>query len=720
MNLDEYIQNLERAGGKTISQGGENPAQMQQTRQELERALFAPTAVMPSAPTSIPETAGLLLGLVPFAAPEAKFSQSMMRLAEKAPAAVRPYVPSLAASAIGTTAGTIAEQALLPDQQIFSTETGKKLLENNLQNAAFDLGGNLVFTAFGKTLKVGKDMLDKSGITKSASFFATPEQEARRAAQEWLSNRGATLTRGQLTGDLGTQVVEGTLKYSPASNYFEQQQKGVKEVLNAGANDVRTTLDTSEAFQNALRQGDPTQMAIGDRFQNAIAEADKLMKAKFAPVYEKIDVDQGLRVNLAPLKQQAQKELDKLAERGFIGAGSERKKVLEDILKQNDEVTFGTAHAIRSDLLASGREATKEGVPSTVLQKEYYNQAQGIANQMDNIMVLTFGNEEEKAIARKMGLIGGIDQPAGLRNGQYIGNNFASIDAMNIGRTKATTANNDLLRQYFNAQESYKNAMGGLYSGTMQAALKAEPSAVGELLFNIDRPERMRDTFKAISEVQKYLPAEQSAGLVNELRYGYLNKIFGDPNGVLKLSQNLEDKTFKEGFDYLFREPKVKKQLLDITNAAKYGLEEETGSTVLRTKGISSLVTGTTAGASTLAYLNLPEEVKSKMDLPSILSSAGVLYLTPKMMGRSLTNKNSMDALAMLAKAQENPKYAGAAATKIADLLNKSGIIDSDYLTEVNQMMSIKRPQTLTQQQRQNPVIDLDTYIQNLEKQPAQ
>jgi len=710
MNLDEYIQNLELAGGKTLSEGSGNAAQTQQTRQQLERALMPLTAVAPSFPTSIPETAGLLLGLIPFAAPQARFSQSMMRLGEKAPAFARPYVPSLAASTIGATAGTVAEQALLPNEQIFSTETGKKLLENNLQNAAFDLGGNLVFNAFGKSLKVSKDALDKVGITKSSSFFATPEQEARRAAQEWLSSKNATLTRGQLTGDFGTQTLEGTLKYSSASNYFEQQQKAVKEALDIGANDVRATLDTSEAFQTAIKQGDPTQMAIGDRFQNAIGEADKLMKQKFAPVYEKIDANQGLLVNLIPLKQQAQKDLDKLARTKFVGASDDKRKVLEDILKQDDEVTFGVAHDLRSNFLTSGREATKEGVPSTVLQKEYFNQAQGIANQMDSVMVLKFGSEEEKAIAKKLGLIGNANQPSGFQNGQYIGNNF--------GKTKATASNNELLREYFNAQDGYKNAMAGLYNGTMQAALKAEPSAVGELLFNIDRPERMRDTFKAITEVQKYLPKEQSAGLVNELRYGYLNKIFGDPNGVLKLSQNLEDKTFKEGFDYLFREPKVKKQLLDITNAAKYGLEQEAGSTVLRTKGIGAAVTGTTAGVSTLAYLNLPDDVQSKLDLPSVLSSAGVLYLTPKMMGKALTNKNSMDALAMLAKVQQNPKFAGAAAAKLADMFNKSGIIDSEYLTELNQMMTIQRPQTLTQQQRANPVIDLDAYIKNLE--PAQ
>lgn len=718
MNLDEYIKNLELAGGRTISQGGDNTAQMQQTRQQLEQALIPQTAITPSFPTSLPEAGGLLLGVLPFAAPETLIGKSLLGIGEKAPTFARPFIPSLAGSTIGTTIGTVAEQALSPDQNIFSTETGKKLLENNLQNAAFDVGGNLAFSAFGKVIKIKKDALEKIGVTPISGLFKTPEEEARRAAQEWLSKKGATLTRGQLTGDFGTQALEGTLKYSPASNYFEQQQKAVKEALNVGANDVRATLDTSEAFQNALKQGEPTQMAIGDRFQNAIAEADKLMKEKFSPIYQKIDADQGLRVNLKPLKEVAQQELDKLARTKFKFAGAERKQVLEDILKQDDEVTFGTAHALRSDLLASGREATKEGVPSTVLQKEYFNQAQGVSNQMDNTMVLTFGNKEQKALAKKLGLVGGIDSAGGLREGQYLPHNITSIDKMNIPVTAANAGNNELLRNYFNAQTSYKNAMSGLYSGTMQAALKAEPSAVGEYLFNIDRPERMRDTFAAITEMQKYLPKEQSAGLVNELRYGYLNKIFGDPSGILKLSQNLDDKTFKEGFDYLFREPTIKKQLLQITNAAKYGLEEQGGSSILRTKGIGVAVTGATGITSTLAYLNLPDEVKNKIDLPSVLSSASVLYLTPKMMGRALTNKNSMDALAMLAKAQENPKYAGAASAKIADMLNKSGIIDSDYLTEINQMMSIPREQTLTQKQQQNPIINLDEYIKNLA--PAQ
>lgn len=660
---------------------------LEKTRTEIAGSLFS-TGLFPTEnTTSLPVIGGIAGSVLPLVFPESRLVSPITKLTQAAPAVTRPYLPSLIGSTVGTTAGTIAEQALTPGQSIFSSATGQKLLENNLQNAAFDLGGNLVFNAFGKTFKVGKDQLEKSGVSLFSGMTKTPEEEARRAAQEWLSSRNATLTKGQLTGDFGTQAIEGTLKYSPGANYFASQQKGVQKALKLGSDEVMNTLETSEPFLMALKQGDPTQMAIGDRFQKAVAEADRLMKEKYAPTYQKIDADQGLKVNLKPIKDTAQAELDKLAKRGFIGAGAERKQVLEDILKLGDEVDFGTAHAIRSDLLASGREATKEGVPSTVLQKEYFNQAQGITNQMDKTMVITFGNKEQKALAQKLGLVGGIDQPAGLRDGQYLAHNITSLDQMNLPRTAANPANNELLRDYFNAQTAYKNAMSGLYSGTMQAALKAEPSAVGAYLFDINKPERMRETFSAIAEMQKYLPKDQSKGLNAELQYGYLNKIFGDPNGLQNLSKNLEDKTFREGFNYLFREPTTRKQLLDITNAAKYGLEEESGSTVLRTRLIGTAIAGATAGTSTLGYLSLPDEVKNKIDLPSAISSFGVLYLTPKMVSRALTNKEGIDALAMLAKAQTNPKYAGAVATKLADSLNRSGILDEEYANDVNKFL---------------------------------
>ena len=718
MNLDEYIQNLERAGGRTLSEGGPDTAGAQQSRQQLEKALIPQTAVTPSFPTSLPETGGLLLGLVPFTAPQSRLGSSLLRLGEKAPAITRPYVPSLAGSALGTTTGTLIEQAL-PGQDFFSTESAKKLIENNVQNAILDVGGNLTFNFLGKAIKVGKDVLDKTGITTTTKMFATPDQEARRAAQEYLSKYGATLTRGQLTGDVTTQNIESTLKYAPgASGKFAEQQKGVEAALKAGAQDVQSTLDVSDAFNMALKQSEPTQMAIGDRFQNAIKNAEVAMKDKYRPVYERIDKEgDGLFVDLRPLKQQAQAELDKLAKRKFVGAGEDRASVLNEILAQDDQVPLSVAHGLRSDLLAGARDLRKEGTATTAKESEYNKQAAAIQKSMDSIMVATFGNAEDKELARKLGMYGGIDSPAGLRTGQVLNYSKTLDQFLNtIGKTPANTANNELLRSYFNAQKGYSDAMQGFYSGTVSSALKSEPSAVGEYLFNIDRPERMRETFAAIAQAEKFLPKDQSKGIKAELQYGYLNKIFGSSDGIVKFSNNLQDKTFKEGFNYLFQEPTIRKQLVDIANAAKYGLEESAGSTALRTRVVGAAV----AGTSGIGYLLLPSDLQDKIDISS-LTSAGVLFLTPNLMSKALTNKNAMDALAMLSKAQKNPKYAGAVSAKIADALNKSGIIDSEYLTELNQLMSIPREGQATQQaEPQKPIIDLDAYIKSLEKQPVQ
>jgi hypothetical protein len=653
--------------------------------QELNRSRMALLGALTPLPvemaSNLPQTGGLLGGLAAVAFPQSRILSPISRLTQAAPAVTRPFIPSLVGSTAGTSLGTLLEQGL-QNKDIFSTETGKKLLLNNIENAAFDVGGNLIFGFGGKAIKLGKEQLDKVGITKG--MFETEEDAARRAAQEWLSSRDGTLTRGQLTGNLGTQTAEGTLKFTSGGGAFAQQQAGVKKALDQGINDVKNTLETSEAFQTALKQGDPTQMVTGDRWQTAIAEADKAMKTKYRPVYEQMEQQgDGLLVNMTPLKKAAQDELDRLNKnKAMSSAAEDKRKVLQQILAQGDQISFSTAHDLRSDFLASARDATKEGQAANTLEAYYKRYAQGLQNNMTDIAVITFGSKEQKDLARKLGLGGGIDQPAGLREGQFKDYNIESLEKLNLPTTQANAANNKLLKDYFNAQKSYKNAMEGFYNGTMQTMLKSEPEEVGKYLFNVDYPSRLKSVANAVVEMQKYLPPEQSKGLLGELQFGYLKKVFGEPDGVLKFTKNLQNETFKEGFDYLFRDANIKKQLLDIANAAKYGLEETPGSTVLRSRMVGAVAAATLGSG---AYLSFPDEVSNNL-LPTI-GSLGALYITPKLMARALTSKTEMNALAMLAKAQSNPKYAGAMGAKIANMLNKSGIIDNDYLTEVNQMI---------------------------------
>lgn len=651
--------------------------------------------LLPTSETSYPAMGGLLGGLAPVVFPEARPVQMITQMASKAPAVARPFIPSLAGSTAGTTIGTLAEQITNPNEDLFSTETGKKLLGNLIENAIFDVGGNLAFSIGGKGYQVSKDMLSKAGLGSGGLLSnLSPDQQARIVAQEWLSKRGGTLTKGQLTGDQGLQQLEAALSVTPGGNQFQKQRETVEKLVSQGAKDVMATLDTSDAFKLALKQGDPTQLGVGDRFQAAIKTAEQTMKEKFAPVYEQLEKEgDGLFVNMKSIKDIAKQELDKLAKRKYAGSGEERATVLRQILEQDDQIPLSVAHSLRSDLLAGARDLQKEGVPTSAKAMEYTRQADNVRKQMDDIMVATFGNTEQKELARKLGMYGGIDSPAGLRSGQYL--DYAKdLDTflIGIGKTKATTGNNQLLRDYFNAQKEYRSAMEGFYNGTISAALKEEPSAVGAYLFNTDRPERTRDVFKAIAEAGKYLPPNQANQLNEELMYGFLSKAMATPDEILKFSKQLDNPEFAKTFNYLFKDPVKRKQITDVFNAAKYGFEETPGGTFLRTKLQSAAAgVGTTAVVGGGLYYAMPDKVKDNLNLPQELAGLSFLYFTPKVLARAMTSKEGMDALAGLAKAQTNPKFAGAAGAKIAKQLNDSGILDFESMKAVDQF--IRAPQ---------------------------
>jgi len=679
--------------------------QQEEARAKLGFALTVPGAVEQMAPTSLPETGGLLGGLAMLAVPELR---PLAALTQRAPAVVRPFVPSLIGSSAGTAAGTVAEQ-MVTGQDVLSGPTAQKMFENLITNAAYDVGGNLVFTAGGQLNKVRKDLLEKYGIRKG--LFDTEEGAARKAAQEWLSSRGATLTEGQLTGDFGTQITEGFLRASPGAQAFKLQEQNVQAALKSGTKDVLDSLDTSDAFKMALKQGDPASMVVGDRFQLAMKESEKAMKDKYRPTFEKISEDMGLRVDLRALKSEAQKELDALAGRRFAGSGQSRRKALEDILNQDDEVTLGTAHALRSDFLSAARDLQKIDAPATALEAEYNNQAQGIRNAMDGVMVVTFGNEEQKALAKKLGFVGGVDSAAGLRSGQYLAHGIDSVEKMSFGFTKANTGNNELLREYWNAQRGYKNAMEGFYNGTIAAALKAEPEAVGEYLFNVNRTSRLRDVNKSIAEAQKYLKPEQSKGLTEELQYGYLNQMFGSEEGIRTFASNMKtDKNFKIQFNRLFGDSKIRNELEAIANAAHYSGETGVTGTALRNKGLAAITAPATSIAAVgLGYFIIPDEMKSKLDasaLTYLAASGGVFYLTPKIMAKAATSKSAMDTLAMLRKAQDNPKYAGAAALKIVDGIRKEGLFDNEFLATVQSKLAPSQQQAPAKQVPEAQPID--------------
>lgn len=553
---------------------------------------------------------------------------------------VRTLIPSLAGSTVGTTVGLGAESAL-EGQLPSSNRVARELITN----ALFDVGGNLVFSFGGKAYRVGKEQLRNLGIGGAGGL-----DDARVAAQQFLSQRGATLTRGQLTGNLLDVEAESLARGFTGAPTFKTQEEGVRRAITQGVEEFKDRLGTSQAFNDALKQGDPTQMAVGDRFKNVITAARDEFKQVHRPFYEQLSKDTNVLVDFRSIKQAAQKEYDELAKGKFAGAGADKKTVLEDILKQDDYVDFATAHDIRSNFGAAARDKMEAGGKSTTLSAGYSKYENIISSQMDNAFSV-LGTKDSK----------------------------------------------DLVRQYKLTQESYKKGMDGLYSGTVTKALEADPEAVGRFLFDPNVASRYRDVMKAVSQAEKY----KQGDILNSLKFGFVDQLMSTPDNVASLATKLEqDKGFREGFNYLFK-PEERKFLNDIVNSAKFGLTDDAAfARLFGNRAALAASRGLTLPAAAgVGYFVLPDEVKNKLssNLPETLATLGAMAITPRLMAKALTNKNAQDALANLAKMQQNPKLVGALAAKTANLLNESGIIDNEYLDEIN---SLTAKVTGTQQEQ--------------------
>jgi hypothetical protein len=584
--------------------------------------------------------AGVALSKAPYIGPILTLGQTAKNVGLFGGAA-RTLAPSLIGSTVGTSAGLLAEGAV-QDQR----PTQDRVLGELVSNAAFDVGGNLLFGAAGKTFKVAQPYL--------ASFLPflkdkTPEA-AREAAQRFLSERGATLTRAQLTSSNIDIGLEEVARGGTGAAAFRAQEQNVKRAIQEGVDEFKTKLEVSEPFRMALKQGDPTQMALGDNFKAAVNVARDEFKSVHRPFYEKLSEDLNAFVSLKGVKSQAQKEYDKLAQFKFAGA-DDRKKVLENILVQDDMVNFGVAHDLRSSLGASARdEQAKTGV-ATQLSREYSKAENSINAAMD------------VAFPYKKASLAG------------------------------SPAVKKLVQDYRNTQAAYKEGMDGLYNNTVAKALDLEPEEVGKHLFNAESPSRMREVFKAVSQVDKY----KKADVVNSLKFGFIDQLMSSPENVLALSKTLEkNKAFAEGFNYLFKAPGEKKALQDILGAAKFGLDDGVASQLIRNR---TVLEGTrfAAQAGTLGggFLLLPTDVQDKIqnNLPEIVMTTGVLLLTPRFISKAMTSKAGQDALIDLGKVQANPRLAGALSAKIASNLTESGIIDNEYITDVNNRLKMQQPQ---------------------------
>lgn len=560
-------------------------------------------------------------------------------------------VPSLLGSTAGTAIGTAAERGMAGD--LFSEEGGKQMLGNLLENAAWDVGGNLVFSLAGKTYRVGKEAIDKFRGTG-----LSPEQEARNAAQAYLSQRGATLSLGQLEATPGLKQAESIIMGGTGGKAFAEQKAGVTKAVQQGLDDVKATLDTSPSFNQALAADEPLNRAAGENFQNLISTARTDFKDTYRPFYQSLSKDYGVYVDMRPLKDQATKELERIVKSKGVGSSSDRAAVLNDILKQDDFVELGVAHDIRSSFMGAANDLAQPGKNATTKQAAYTKYASEIDKRMGDAVQLA-------------------------ANGKTVTGTFQ------------TPLSKDLVQQYRQTSDAYKAGMDGLYNETINAAMSKSPSKVGEYLADLSESEKFTDLFKAVSQVDAYAKKAGSTGAqaVNDVKASFLNSNLNTPDKAKAFAEKLKsDDELRRAFYKMYRGQAP--QLKEILNAADIGLESAgTAASYLRTR---EAALGLQATTGIVGYLALPTDVKDRLsdNLPTAALSAGALFLTPKLMARVATNKDAADALAGLAKYKEGTKISGALAAKITDQLSKSGIISPEYTSDIDSIFNAPQQPT--------------------------
>jgi hypothetical protein len=656
--LQEYIANLEKAGGQTIGPGpGASVARQAETERGARFTSDVAASLSPfpdirpqDGKSAVPELLGIAGGVLPFAVPQLGLSKRIIQAGQAMRAPV--IGPSLIGSTGGTLLGTALEPALT-GQNYRSSEFAKSIVTNVVENALWDVGGNLTFQVGGKLFKVAKDVFKTE----------VPGQiDPRVAVQEWLSNRGTTLTKSQLTGSATAATMEDIARGGFGERVFQEQQKKVGQAITGGLQEVKDTLVTSPTFKLALAADEPFTRAAGENFKELIKLGRTEFSNTYRPYYDNLAAQTEVKVDFRSVKAAAQKEFDSLSKQKFASdAAKQRKEVLDDILVQDDVVDFGVAHGLRSSFGESASSASSPGLGTSAKGAAY--------------------SKYEEAIDKAMDLASG-------------------------------SLAKDVLKEYRLVTSKYKQGKENLFNGTIAAAMDEAPSKVGAYLADLSESEKFTDLFKAISSVDEYVKTQGKQGvqLLNDVKYSFLETNLSTPEKAAAFATKLaENKDLNSSFYKLFRNEAP--QLKRILQAADVGLEKSKTGRFLRNKAY--ILTGG-LGGSVGGYFLLSDSTQNQIseNFPQLAITAGVFILTPKLLARASTNKDAMDALAGLAKASKQPKMAGATTAKLVDMLNKSGIIDSEYITAVNQVFNAPTPTP----QIPSPV-DIESYLQELERQ---
>lgn len=530
---------------------------------------------------------------------------------------------SLAGSSAGTVAGTGAQELSYERTGTERDPLGQRLGENLVENAIFDVGGNLVFASLGKLYRVGKETLQDvpgiGGLFKAGE--AIKDFDAKKLAQEMLQKYGATLDRFQIAEGGAARTGRGIAQSSfTARPILERSEQAVKEAVEKEKNLILDSV-TTKAYD---------AQATGASVASIVEAGDAELKNLTRPFYQALSKDTGVNVDFTPVKKYVDTVVADAARTKGRTLSKNEVKLIDDIKVQDNALDFGAAHDLLSSIKTRVRDARNAVEP------------------------------DSREIARLTQLEQQITQ------------------AMDSSASKLAP---ELLTKYKETSKLYRESLDDLYSGTIQRLLKKDSEKVGDDIYTKGNVTAFQEVQRAVARAKKLDPSLNVQETLDGVRRGYLESVLKDFDSIGSLKKTLDtDRKFARTFDTVLT-GEQKTRVKALTNAAFYGSKQADNALPLFLPAQQAQALTLAAGG--IVYAFNPEVQNAVKDHPlgSMALVAGVT-LGPRAIAKAITSPNAVNALLSLNKPIGSLKPAQV--LKVFNELSKAGITEEDLNKPAN------------------------------------
>jgi hypothetical protein len=530
---------------------------------------------------------------------------------------------SLLASSAGTALGTGAQEASYERAGTERDPFAQRLGENLVENAIFDVAGNLVFASAGKLYNVAKDTLKDvpgfSGLFKAGAAIA--DVDAKQLAQEMLQKYGATLDRFQVAEGGAARTARGIAQSSfTARPILERSEKAVREAVEKEKNSLLDSI-TTEAY-DAQR--------VGSSVDELVAAGDAKLKEITRPFYNSLTKDTGVNVDFKTVKNFIDGVVSDSARTKGKTLSAKESELINDIKIQNDTLDFGAAHDLLSSIKTRLRDAKR-------------------------------GNEPD---SREIARLAQVEQQI--------------TKAMD---TSASKLNPELLAKYKETSTLYSESLKDLYSGTIQRVLKKDSEKVGDDIYAKGNVTAFQEVQQAVARAKKLDPTLNVQETIDGVRRGYLESVLKDFDSLGALKKTLDtDKRFSRTFDTVLT-GEQKTRVKALTNAAFYGSRQADNALPLFLPAQQAQAVTLAAGAGVYAFNPDVQSAVKDHPLSSMALITGVT-LGPRALAKVITNPDAVNAMLSLNKPITSLKPAQV--LKVFNELSKAGVTQEDLITPTN------------------------------------